>query len=169
MWYWSGGCRAPAHSSQQHNAAEQASTAHSQKRFLLSRTRRPLSLSFPEKMRCWCWRRHYGKMLFKSVKDWLWNFVPFPFLLFLSVCFFFFLRKKNIRIEYIFNSKRMHQKFAAMSVEKFLFNIHSVCKYTDCFLLESALKYAEEKSLYKMWGLKVWCWFGFCKCLKMFC
>ena len=75
--------------SQQHNAAEQASTAHSQKRFLLSRTRRPLSLSFPEKMRCWCWKRHYGKMLFKSVKDWPWNFVPFFFL------FFFFKEKQR--------------------------------------------------------------------------
>lgn len=65
--------------SQQHNAAEQASTARSQKRFPLSRTRRPLSLSFPEKMRCWCWRRHYGKLLFKSVKNRLRNFCLFPF------------------------------------------------------------------------------------------
>lgn len=65
--------------SQQHNAAEQASTAHSQKRFPLSRTRRPLSLSFREKMRCCCWRRPYGKLLFRSVKDWLWDFSP-PFL-----------------------------------------------------------------------------------------
>lgn len=61
--------------SQQHNAAEQASTAHSQKRWCLcSRTGRPLSLSCPEKMRCWCWRRHYGKLLFQSVKDQLGNF-----------------------------------------------------------------------------------------------
>lgn len=33
--------------SQQHNAAEQASTAHSQKPFRLLRTRRPLSLQLP--------------------------------------------------------------------------------------------------------------------------
>lgn len=44
----------------------------------------------------------------------------------------------------------MHQKFAAVSVEEFLVNIHSLCKYTHCFLLESALKYTEKKSLYKM-------------------
>lgn len=116
-------------SSQQHNAAEQASTAHSQKRFPLSRTRRPLSLSFPEKMRCCCWRRHYGKLLFRSVKDWLWEFFP-PF----------FKEKVNVRTEYIFRSKCMHQKFAAVSVEGFLFNIHSLCECPHCFLLASALK-----------------------------
>lgn len=77
--------------SQQHNAAEQASTAHSQKPFRLPTTRRPLSLKFPEKMRCWCGRRHYGKQLSKLVKDGFWIF--FPFLL----AFFF----KAVRIEYI--------------------------------------------------------------------
>lgn len=82
--------------SQKHNAAEQASTAHSQKSFRLP-TRRPLSLKFPEKMRCWCGRRHYGKQLFKLVKDGLWIF--FPFLLAFS---------KLLGLN-IFNNKCMHQ------------------------------------------------------------
>lgn len=43
----------------------------------------------------------------------------------------------------------MHQKFAAVSVEGFLFNIHSLCIYPHCFPLKSALKYTEKNHFIK--------------------
>lgn len=45
----------------------------------------------------------------------------------------------------------MHQKFAAVSVEGFLFNvnIHSLCKCTHYFPLELALKYTEKNHFTK--------------------
>ena len=118
-------------SSQQHNAAEQASTAHSQKRFLLSRTRRPLSLSFPEKMRCWCWRRHYGKLLFKSVKKSTSEF------------FSFFKRKSTLGLNIYSIASACTRNLLQCQLRDFFSNIHSLCKYTHCFPLDSALKYTE--------------------------